>query len=54
MKKSKGDNVNYLGILFGLLSLVIIILSLVFLVKDRHIFRDELFPFKRWETASSR
>jgi DUF4097 and DUF4098 domain-containing protein YvlB len=51
MKKSKGDNVNYLGILFGLLSLVIIILSLVFLVKDRHIFRGELFPFKRWERA---
>ncbi len=54
MKKSKGDNVNYLGILFGLLSLVIIILSLVFLVKDMHICRDELFPFKRLETAPSR
>lgn len=49
MKKSKGDYVNYLGTLLGILSLVIIILSLVFLVKDRRVFRAEKFLFKRWE-----
>lgn len=49
MQKSKGNYVNYLGILFGILSLIIIILSLVFLVKDRRVFRDEMFAFKRWE-----
>ncbi len=49
MQKSKGNYVNYLGILFGILSLIIIILSLVFLVKDRRVFRDEMFASKKWE-----
>lgn len=50
MKKSKGAFVNYLGTLLGILSLVIIVLSLVFLIKDRRVFRAEKFLFKRWES----
>lgn len=46
--RNKGNLINYLGYLFGILSLIIIILSLSCIIRDRPVSRIRKFPFRMW------
>ena len=47
--KNRGSIVNYLGYLFGIITLVIVLFSLVFITKHRPISRIRTFSLKKWE-----